>query len=69
MSLLHEPKPCPWGLEPQDCPHGEHVLDLKRISGWRYECRRLKDLCPAYKQSLTRDEFARKMMKNLRNFR
>ena len=62
MSFLSEARPCPFGEEdPLRCPHGAHVLDLERVSGWRYECRKLKDLCPAYKQSATRDELARRL--------
>ena len=66
MSLLHEAKPCPFGLEPLDCPHGAHVLDLNRVSGWTYKCQRLKAPCPAYKQSATRDELFRRIFGSLR---
>ncbi len=43
MELLHEAQPCPFGLEPPDCPHGAYVYDLNRASGWEYRCRRLGD--------------------------
>ncbi|WP_181494221.1 hypothetical protein [Thermosulfuriphilus ammonigenes] len=60
--LTTEPEPCPFGIEDAvRCPYGAHVLDLNRVSGWRYECRRLGGLCPAYKQSISREELARKV--------